>query len=79
MSSTLAMFLMAAMAAPGSGPEKVSAEMVQESQPLNLSGKLVGTWQSDDSSCWPAASKVLFDGCIVIEGRRPAEIPSPSH
>jgi hypothetical protein len=45
MSSALAMVLMAAIAIPGNGPEKVSGEMVQE---LDLSGKWEGTFRLDD-------------------------------
>lgn len=37
--SALAMILAAAMAVPGNGPEMELGQMVQESQPLDLSGE----------------------------------------
>jgi hypothetical protein len=43
----LAMILTAAMMVPGDGPEKVSGEMVRESEPLDLKAKWVGTLENE--------------------------------
>lgn len=42
--SAMAMILTAAMMVPRNGPEMESGEMVQESQPLDLSGEWEGVW-----------------------------------
>ena len=54
MSSVLAMVLMAAMAIPGNGPEKVSGEMEQE---LDLSGEWKGVWSVNEPG-WGAGNDV---------------------
>lgn len=59
MSSALAMVLMAAMAVPGNGPEKVSAEMKQG---LDLSGEWEGTLSKYDRKYGEFAAKVHVSG-----------------
>ena len=56
MSSALAMVLMAGMAVPGNGPDKVSAEVEER---LDLSGEWEGTLRSDKRQVCPV---IIDDG-----------------
>lgn len=67
--SALAMILMAAMAVPASGPEKVSGEAEQK---LDLSGEWEGTWQSGSDN-----SKSIWD-TRIRDGRFTAKWRSAS-
>jgi hypothetical protein len=62
MSSALALVLTAAMAVPGNGPEKVSGEVVQEPQRLELIGEWEGIWEWDRSGLRGRAS--IRDGYL---------------
>jgi len=70
--SALAMILTAAIAVPGNGPEMVSGEVVEEPQPLNLSGKWdmslfssdqpPSTWKNLDSETLKFGLEITDEG-----------------
>jgi hypothetical protein len=65
MSSAFAMVLVAAMAVPGIGPEKVSGEM---DQGLDLRGEWEALWWNDEGIIsWFCFDALCFD--VVDEGR----------
>jgi hypothetical protein len=69
--STLVLVL--AMAVPGIGPERESGEIVQESQPLDLSGEWKGIWKDKPNGEGEAIG--YKDGVIYVPaGHFPSRI-----